>query len=131
MVLTAAHCVAGDNTDLVVRRQASDSTVDVVAVKTHEDYDSDALKNDIAILFLDRRQASIGGKIKLSPVLNLPGSDLTIIGYGNKSSYGYLFDDDLFEVTVPYPDERAVQRELRLRIRAGCAVLRRNPGRWL
>ncbi|NRA68722.1 MAG: serine protease [Pseudobacteriovorax sp.] len=101
VVLTAAHCVTGDNSDLVVRREGSSTTIDVVAVKSHEGYDNEALTNDIALLFLDRGQVESGEVIDLSSNLSLDGKDLKIIGYGNKSSYGYLFDDELHEVTVP------------------------------
>ena len=107
IVITAAHCVDGDNSDLVVRRAGAQEAIKVMAVKSHEHYDSSELTNDIAILFLDRSQVISGPSVILAPAQRLEGKELKIVGYGNKSSYGHLYDSAFYEVSVPIlPDSQ-------------------------
>ncbi len=119
VVLTAAHCVKDAAARMRVSvglRNNSDhgnaATIAVAAVRIHPDYlkvNDDVMGNDIALLFLaaydeDALPADVQ-PIALNTQANLPetatGGFATVIGWGNTTSYGSLFEDGLREVDVP------------------------------
>lgn len=118
VVLTAAHCVK----DAAARMRVSvglrnnsehgnSTTIPVAAVRIHPDYlkiNDDVMGHDIALLFLgayddDALPADVQ-PIALNTQANLPetaaGGFATVIGWGNTTSYGSLFEDGLREVDV-------------------------------
>lgn len=114
VILTAAHCVV-DMRELakvtVSIKKESDISVSnsmkVRAIVSHPQYDSNEMHNDLALLFVEPLDHA-GLARPVSPIaLNsdptLPEDlgKVTVIGWGNESSYGYLFGDDLRQVEVP------------------------------
>src|SRR5262249_47271485 len=121
VAITAAHCVIGaqKRMRLVANIQnASDlhgaTTIAVKAVRIHPDYlkkDAEVMANDLALLILDSYDASTrpNGVAPTPIALNAdqglpesaPNGKATVIGWGNSSSFGDLFEDALREVDVP------------------------------
>ncbi|MEM7431035.1 MAG: serine protease [Pseudomonadota bacterium] len=114
-VLTAAHCVfPGQRLDVVVgvHSLADEATegerIQVSGVFQHPLYGDD---HDIALLEL----ATASGRA-LIPLTDsafyqqVPaGSDSTVIGWGNRSTTGRDFPNDLHQVTVPLVDQSVCQ----------------------
>jgi trypsin len=114
IVLTAAHCVDGNDHALRVgiglQRESEHTdavTVAVEAVYEHPDFSPSTMDNDVALLFLapyDAAQLPAPvGTIALNDRAAWPaaGDAVTVIGWGNTSSFGRLFDDELRAVTAP------------------------------
>lgn len=115
VVLTAAHCVVDAANKMKVGGGITINSDhgritlgDVEAVRRHPDYDPQTMDNDIAILFLKQAPAAGQNPIQtIEPIAmnrddRLPqiGRKATVIGWGNTTSYGALFDDELREVDV-------------------------------
>lgn len=105
IVLTAAHCVRGDRTFLRVMfpsgsrdRSYRWRSRSVQAMVVHEDFRvaEDAAK-DVALLLLDRPAPSRSDGRKVSTIWragSTPTSgELTIMGYGNATNFGWLRAD--------------------------------------
>ena len=109
VVLTAAHCVHWQSEKLFVAQglssteQMNDSNArKVKAVVVHEDYDPNAMTNDIALLFLEDSGVSNSNPIPMGTESSfVDGNPLKVIGFGNTSSFGYLYIDQLMEVEIP------------------------------
>jgi secreted trypsin-like serine protease len=115
VAVTAAHCVEGPNkgSKIMIGTKNAHSrvskTVAVKAIISHPDYKGkeNDIFNDIAVLILDDYDLS-GLEASVAPIeLNrdqaLPEALGTskVIGWGNTTSHGVLFKDELREVTVP------------------------------
>lgn len=116
-VLTASHCVEGTTAgqlDVVVGihdLKKEDSQGQRVAVKNiimHEDYSSPVeLNNDIAILELESAVTGITPiKTMTASMMQsiTAGTDLTVIGWGNRSTDGEDYPNILHQVNVPIYD---------------------------
>ncbi|MCC6276272.1 MAG: serine protease, partial [Leptospiraceae bacterium] len=113
VVLTAAHCVEGSGTRMAVssglRNNNDHATAKLVTVKAvvpHERFDFDGkMHNDVALLFLeDAGVAALPAApttIELNADAALPGAKATVIGWGNTTSFGTLFENELRQVEVP------------------------------
>ncbi len=113
VVLTAAHCVKDAANRMRVSAglhlnsgHAGNTTIAVKAVRIHPDFGpNQAFENDLALLFLGAYDpATLPGPIvpiALNADLGKPAAAATVIGWGNTSSYGSLFEDGLREVEVP------------------------------
>lgn len=113
VVMTAAHCVYQTHETfwigVDVRRQSAideQHKVPVNAVIVHPQYDPGELRNDIALLFLDRGVMNERG-IQAEPIVmddgsaTQPGELLRAIGWGNATSEGRYEEDELQEVDLP------------------------------
>lgn len=121
VVLTAAHCVQDAATRLRVSaglqrnsQHAQAKTIPVKAVRIHPGYAlDDSLHNDVALLFLDAYDpAGLPAPIVPLPLnadLSLPSDSARVIGWGNTSSFGELFEDDLRAVDLPIVGLRQCQ----------------------
>ena len=84
----------------------------------HPDYDGAHSQNDVAILVVDGTElAHLIQPITLNsdPTLPEDGDIVTVIGRGNTSTYGYLYEDVLRQVdlsVVPQTDCAAAYAEL-------------------
>ena len=127
-VLTAAHCVtkwpgvvvSPERIEVFIGGyRLSDETigrrVGVVEVITHENYDDDSLDNDIALLKLADEVTDFPLVTLASPSYNTPGTDSTVIGWGNLRSTeegGFETPEVLQEVTVPLVSQEECQAGL-------------------
>ncbi|HAZ14135.1 MAG: hypothetical protein A2X86_02785 [Bdellovibrionales bacterium GWA2_49_15] len=112
VVLTAAHCVENLTKKLFVTMKASKSgdvnlstLVPVKAIVVHPAYDNDNIVNDLALLILDETSPLLRDPAITTIPLHatdevVPGRALTVIGFGNISSYGELFLDQLQSVVL-------------------------------
>ncbi len=112
VVLTAAHCVENLTTKLSVSMKANraseitkDTLVPIKAIVVHPGYDKNIIVNDLALLILDERSPLLQD----STITTIPlhansdefaGRELTAIGFGNISSYGDLFLDQMQSVVL-------------------------------
>jgi trypsin len=113
VVITAAHCVQEEKDTIRVllgTNDAKDSnpTVKVKGIISHPDYDAEGgLLNDIAVLILeDYDPKQFGGPVGTIPLSRddeAPETlgQSTVIGWGNTSSHGVLFADQLRQATIP------------------------------
>ncbi len=117
VVLTAAHCVNHLRGELqvVIGVTDTDSTTSdqyrrVKAIKIHEGFTEPSFQNDIALLFLEEELDDpiylLGSLVKLNRNKDLPRArdEARVVGLGNHSSLGAVFDKRLFQVTVPVID---------------------------
>lgn len=114
-ILTASHCVDGSiasDIDVVVgEHDLKDSTsgvrYKVAQIYMHEDYDSVATNNDIAILELESAITNVTPikplTVELESLLNT-GDLLTVMGWGNLSVEDPSFPTVLQKVEVPLYD---------------------------
>lgn len=107
VVVTAAHCAVGMSKGVRVRpgsAAAGAPLIDVDAVLVHPEFDSNLMQNDVAILILSKDAVDIE-PIPFNTDTAIPANDassvVTVIGRGNTSSYGDLFEDVLRQVDVP------------------------------
>ena len=110
VVLTAAHCVEDLSAKLFVTMKATksseinaDSLVPVKAVIIHPGYDKNIIVNDLALLILDEASPLLKDPtISIVPIHvgneQIPGRELTVMGFGNLSSYGDLYPDHMYSV---------------------------------
>lgn len=112
VVVTAAHCVRGQDKPLRVSAgltsagaHATAKTIPVIGVVSHPGFSTQTLDNDVALLFLGAYDpATLPAAIKPIELASLPGTpsdEVTVIGWGNTTSFGQMFEDELREVTVP------------------------------
>lgn len=116
VVITAAHCVNNTSQKLQVIRHLKNADdfsdtmkIPVKAVSVHPEYsnDSPSLDYDIALLFLDDTVGTnsaldrSGIKIKRGERFLQEGENLSVIGFGNTTTVGYLKNQELMEVDVP------------------------------
>lgn len=114
VILTAAHCVDGMDAlakvSVSITREsdvALNNSLKVLAIVPHPQFDPKVMHNDVALLFVESLDHS-GLSQPVTPIpLNrnptLP-EDLgktTVIGWGNASSYGYIFGDELRQADIP------------------------------
>lgn len=108
VVVTAAHCVSGQQSKLyviagVVKNQPENAVrIPVDAISVHPGY-GDLDDNDIALLFLaDYDESQLPNRVE--PISLAPLSDnaktYRTFGWGNTTSYGNVFEDDLRQVDV-------------------------------
>jgi hypothetical protein len=108
-VITAAHCLEDlyDNNLYVSLGVTSRSEIesDLVAVQSvfvHEDYNPLTIKNDIALLYLGKRDEMITSGV----VLDLPDQwfrqRIDAYGFGNTSTFGTLYGDFLESVDLVF-----------------------------
>ena len=114
VILTAAHCVDGmkdlAKVSVSITRESdigANNSLKVLAIIPHPQFNPEVMHNDVALLFVEPLNLAGITKpvtpIALNRKATLP-EDLgktTVIGWGNASSYGYLFGDDLRQVDVP------------------------------
>lgn len=115
-VITAAHCVTGNNNGLAVSVHRHDLTAKLVdedgeiilveSVFIHPEYDGDSMMNDVAVLKLKTKAESVGGAGLQDVVLDdgsyqTEGQQLIVAGWGTLSSGGGA-PDVPHEVEVPY-----------------------------
>jgi|GEM_PF-2344010 len=111
IALTAAHCVFDASAALKVSGgitlnsdHGAIQLADVKAVRFHPKYSPATMDNDIAILFLKSRPQGRTPVVPISmnrdPQLPRTGSGTTVIGWGNTTSYGVLFENELRQVDV-------------------------------
>lgn len=115
VILTAAHCLYGETAKLSVTVGATrqddvrqGNTFKVRGAVLHPDYNPDRdMKNDIALLFVESvdhsRLPRPIAPIKLNVERSFPaaGDLVTPIGWGNQTSYGMSFGNELQQVDVP------------------------------
>lgn len=113
VVVTAAHCAVVFNTRARVRAGANPEggvarpLFKIEAALVHPDYDSDKMQNDVALLLLEPAAASTPQieSLPLNQNASMPADTtseiLTVIGRGNTSSFGSLFEDVLRQVDIP------------------------------
>lgn len=117
VVLTAAHCVAGGNRMLsVVAGPAKKNDFDdalrrfpVKEVAVHPQFGREEMDHDIALVFLDPKDAfrtmSFVKPIGLNRTNQAPelqkSAFLTIMGWGNQSNFGALVPEEFQRVDVP------------------------------
>jgi len=126
-VLTAAHCVQDEDTGQItqpsrlkvlvgaVALDASDGTrIGVSQVIPHPEFTS-AWDKDIALIRLSQ-PAILGSGIQTIPIVDSPssplinpGTDSVVTGWGTTSTWGFLWVDQLREVTVPIVSNAACQ----------------------
>ena len=118
VVLTAAHCVDGQDTsgwEVVAGRTdlTDDSTGETIAVtgsRVHPWYDSDTVANDAALLFLQSGQTQ-GATVQLDPSGEQPfwspGDSVFSAGWGTTSSGGSQSPDQLKEVGMQIQPDSA------------------------
>ncbi|MEK6625808.1 MAG: trypsin-like serine protease, partial [Bdellovibrionota bacterium] len=112
VVLTAAHCVENLTTKLFVTMKPSfssevnkDTLVPIKAIVVHPGYDKNLIINDLALLILDETSPLLQDStittitVHADPV-EFAGRELTAIGFGNASSYGDLFLDQMQSVVL-------------------------------
>jgi trypsin len=112
VVLTAAHCLEGTQEEIYVRLgndiDADEPAILVEAVLAHPEYDPIAVTKDIAILILadynPTALTNIATPISFN-VDNLFPSEasavsLTVVGRGNTSPLGYLYEEQLRETNI-------------------------------
>ena len=108
LVVTAAHCTVFPKKQMRVRPGVDNLNpqhaplIPVEAIIVHPDYDATTMQNDIALLVLGPLPE---GTPEITPIaLNrddaFPVDVVTVIGRGNTSSYGFLFDDIARQVDV-------------------------------
>ncbi len=112
VVLTAAHCLEGVKGKIFVRLgntiSESDPSVRVQATVVHPDYDPIEVTHDTAILILeDYEPADFATPlipIEINSDANYPsedpGTEMLVVGRGNTSSVGYLYELPLREVAI-------------------------------
>lgn len=114
VVVTAAHCIEGLDSRIRVRPGSNNADptatplLDVQAVIAHPSYDDLFMQNDVALLIVAPYDAEALGLDIVPITLNAdaahPANDVsaitTVIGRGNTSSFGNLFEDVLREVDV-------------------------------
>jgi hypothetical protein len=113
-VLTAAHCTEGKEVSmidvLVGAHRLSDSGVRIASAQIipHPDYDPTQMDNDIALIRLSTpvTYTPISLYKAISGTSELDYLRATVIGWGAKSTSGWLFDfpDALREVSLPLVD---------------------------
>lgn len=115
-VLTASHCVEGsiaEDIDVIIgdhdlKDRTSGVRYKVAQIYMHEEYDSVAINNDIAILELEREVANVTPikplTVELESLLKT-GDLLTVMGWGNLSVEGQSFPTVLQQVQVPLYDQ--------------------------
>jgi hypothetical protein len=89
-VLTAAHCVTGPTNGLEIVLGAdvsSGAPIAVVGGAAHPDFDPVTHANDIALLIL-AEPATVAPVAIATPVPDLTGQDVRLVGYGVTSSTG-------------------------------------------
>lgn len=114
VILTAAHCVEGISdpakVSISITKESDISaatSVKVRAIVSHPDFNPAVMHNDVALLFVDQPDhANLPRPVRpiaLSADRTLPetAGNVTVIGWGNESSYGFLFGDDLRQVELP------------------------------
>ncbi len=118
VIVTAAHCIHGQTPKLSVTVGSADkndfnqySTFKVRSAVIHPDFNPERdMKNDIALLFIDKidhsRLTRDVGIIKLNNDRQIPaaGAIVSPIGWGNESSFGALFGENLKQTDVPVVD---------------------------
>ena len=116
VVVTAAHCVAKSeplHVGIALGRSgdASDPRriLSVKAVRKHPAYVGSRTEHDIALLFLDSREV-LSRMDLIKPIAinrmdhipeSLPLPHLTIMGWGNASSFGTVRTDHVLQAEVP------------------------------
>ncbi len=115
VILTAAHCVEGledlAKVSVSITREsdiAVSNSLKVLAVVPHPQYDSSkGMHNDVALLFVESLDhAGLSKPVTPIPLNKNPSlpEDLgktTVIGWGNASSYGDIFGNELRQVDLP------------------------------
>lgn len=111
VVVTAAHCLQDPQEfpRLKVRpgsgAAGSAPLLDVLSVIVHPDFDSNLMQNDVAVLYVEAAPASanvrpISFNHNGAVPRNNANSILTVIGRGNTSSFGSLYEDQLRQADV-------------------------------
>jgi secreted trypsin-like serine protease len=118
-VLTAAHCVQNEDTGQItqpgklqvlvgaVKLDPADGIrIGVSQVIPHPEFMSEWDK-DIALIRLSQ-PVILGSEIQTIPIVNSPssplidpGTDSVVTGWGTTSTWGFFWEDELREVTVP------------------------------
>ena len=115
VIITAAHCIHGQTPKLAVtvgstdkNEFSRDTTFRVRSVVIHPDFNPERdMKNDIALLFIDPIDRSKLPRdvsaIKMNSDRGIPsvGDTVSPIGWGNESSFGALFRENLQQEDVP------------------------------
>jgi secreted trypsin-like serine protease len=115
VIVTAAHCLYGQTPKLSVTVGSADkddyspaTTFRVRSAVMHPDFNPERdMKNDIALLFIDPVDHTGLPRpvtpIKVNMDRNVPraGDMVTPIGWGNETSFGAMFGQDLKQVEVP------------------------------
>lgn len=125
VVLTAAHCITDTSARISISKGKINlpdiEEVDLQEVKAiipHPGYDPQRMVHDIALLFLESPQHvsmdSLPEHVRLSlarePLGWQNGQPLRVIGFGNTTSFGYLFPEKLQEVLLPRVSNEECQR---------------------
>lgn len=109
-VLTAAHCTEGATAagiDVVLGRHILSSNdgerIRVAEIINHPNYNANTVDSDIALLRLSRAasQTAVSPLSQSNLSLAVPGTNATVTGWGNTSTTGASFPDELRQVTVP------------------------------
>jgi len=122
-ILTASHCVQGtsaDQLDVIVgihdlKKESSEGQrLKVINIFMHEDFSNPIeLDNDVAILELEKDVANITPIKTLTTELLAEiaaGTELTVIGWGNRSTSGQDFPNILHQVVVPLYDREECKK---------------------
>lgn len=107
-VVTAAHCVEGKKPDFfgivagsVDRTDTSAEHAKVTDIWQHPDFSASTMKDDVAVLTLDKRVDAPVAKLNKDPDAYKPGTDATVFGWGATSAGSDDYQQKLREVTVP------------------------------
>jgi hypothetical protein len=113
VVLTAAHCLAEQRDALQVALKHVNNTADentefrdVKAIRIHENFDPTNYDNDVALIFLVSKEgdeALADSVMKLNDDSGLPAEKqvVRVIGHGNRSSLGTIYENELYQVDTP------------------------------
>jgi len=87
VVLSAAHCGAGEYTAFIGRHSLQDTDgYEEISVKVemmHPEYDADTTDNDFMLIFLERPVTSKVDLVTVSPDVVSSGVDVTVMGWGD------------------------------------------------
>ncbi|MBF0298133.1 MAG: serine protease [Oligoflexia bacterium] len=112
VVLTAAHCVEDLKEKIIVSLKADkqsdikeNTVINVKAVYVHPLYNPNIIINDVAILILDETNPLLKNpELKTIPIYldstEQADRELSVVGFGNISSYGGLWADELYSVNL-------------------------------
>lgn len=107
-VVTAAHCVDGKQPDFFgIVAGSADRTDEgaehakVTDIWQHPDFSLSTMKDDVAVLTLDKQLDAPVAKLNKDPDAYKPGTDATVFGWGATRAGSDDYQQQLRKVTVP------------------------------
>ncbi|WP_031469859.1 S1 family peptidase [Sciscionella sediminilitoris] len=107
-VVTAAHCVDGKQPDFFQivsgsadRTDANAEHAKVTKIWQHPDFTMDSMKDDVAVLTLDKELKAPLAELNTDPKAYTEGTNATVLGWGDIKDGGGQYQKLLRKVTVP------------------------------